>query len=186
MSEAKMSKTYDPHLTEKRLYDWWEAQGYFKPEVNWDRTPFVISMPPPNVTGELHLGHAITASIEDLMIRYHRMRGEPTLWLPGSDHASIATHYVIERALANRELDDLLEEIGYPLPDDDRELTRWDLGREWFIKLGWAWKRKYGGIITDQGRRLGTSCDWTRERFTLDEGLSRAVRESFVRLHRRG
>jgi len=186
MSEAKMSKTYDPHLTEKRLYDWWEAQGYFKPEINWDRTPFVISMPPPNVTGELHLGHAITASIEDLMIRYHRMRGEPTLWLPGSDHASIATHYVIERGLANRELDDLLEEIGYPLPDDDRELTRWDLGREWFIKLGWAWKRKYGGIITGQGRRLGTSCDWTRERFTLDEGLSRAVREAFVRLHRRG
>jgi valyl-tRNA synthetase len=185
-SATELPKTYNPHAVEKRLYDWWEAQGYFKPKIDWDRRPFVISMPPPNITGELHLGHAITASLEDLMIRYHRMRGEPTLWLPGSDHASIATHYVIERGLANRELDDLLKEIGYPLPSDNRGLSRWDLGREWFIKLGWAWKRKYGGIITEQHRRLGASCDWTRERFTLDEGLSRAVREAFVRLYRKG
>ncbi len=182
----KMPKTYNPQRVERRLYEWWEKRGFFKPKIDWSKKPFVISMPPPNITGELHLGHAITASIQDLLIRYHRMKGDPTLWLPGSDHASIATHYVIERGLAARELDDLLEEIGYPLPPKEKGLTRWDLGREWFVKLGWAWKERYGGIIAEQHRRLGTSCDWTRERFTMDPGLSRAVREAFVRLFKRG
>ena len=175
MSKKEMPKTYDPHATEQRLYDWWEAQGYFKPETQSekglaDRTqkPFVISMPPPNVTGGLHLGHAITASVEDLMIRYHRMRGDPTLWVPGSDHAGIATQNVVERELAKE------------------GLTRHDLGREKFVERVWQWKEKYGDIITEQHRRLGVSCDWERERFTLDEGLSHAVRVAFVQLYEKG
>jgi valyl-tRNA synthetase len=188
-----LPKTYDPHLTEKRLYDWWNQQGYFAPETQFERgwasreqRPFVISMPPSNITGELHIGHALVMSIEDMMIRWHRMRGEPTLWLPGNDHASIGTHNVIEQALDKRTADDLLQEIGYPLPDDDRPLTRYDLGRDWFVRLGWAWKERYGGTINHQLRRLGASCDWTRERFTMDEGLSHAVRTAFVQLYNKG
>lgn len=175
MSKKEMPKTYDPLATEQRFYDWWEAQGYFKPETQFEKglasrsqKPFVISMPPPNVTGELHLGHAITASVEDLMIRYHRMKGEPTLWVPGSDHAGIATQNVVERELAKE------------------GLTRHDLGREKFVERVWQWKEKYGNIITEQHRRLGVSCDWERERFTLDEGLSQAVRVAFVQLYEKG
>ena len=164
----EMSKTYEPQHVEERIYDWWEARGYFKPVVDESRKPFVISMPPPNVTGGLHLGHAITAATEDFMIRYHRMLGEPTLWVPGSDHAGIATQNVVERELAKE------------------GLTRHDLGRDKFVERVWEWKAKYGGIITNQHRRLGVSCDWERERFTLDEGLSRAVREAFVRLYDKG
>jgi len=188
-----LPKTYNPHAVEKRLYDWWEKQGHFAPETQFEKglasreqKPFVISMPPSNITGELHIGHALVMAIEDLMIRWHRMRGEPTLWLPGNDHASIGTHNVIEQALDNRTADDLLREIGYLLPDDDRPLTRYDLGREWFVRLGWAWKERYGGVINRQLRRLGASCDWKRERFTMDEGLSRAVRTSFVQLYHKG
>jgi len=190
-----LPKAYDPKAVEERLYAWWEAQGCFKPETQFalglakkEQKPFVISMPPPNVTGELHLGHAITATIEDVMIRWHRMCGEPTLWVPGSDHASIAVHYMIDKALAARSVatDELLAEAGFTPPPDKRPLTRWDLGREQFIKLGWAWRARYGGIIKWQHARLGASCDWERERFTLDEGLSRAVREAFVRLYERG
>jgi len=172
---SELPKTYNPHAVEKRLYDWWEKQGYFRPETQFekglasrDQEPFVISMPPPNVTGALHLGHAITASIEDLMIRYHRMRGEPTLWVPGEDHASIAAQWVLEKELAKE------------------GLTRHDLGREGFLERMWEWMRKYRHIIADQHRRLGASCDWTRERFTMDPDLSRAVREAFVRLHKKG
>ena len=193
MAERVLPKTYDPKSTEQRLYRWWESKGYFRPETQFELglanpqdKPFVISMPPSNVTGELHIGHAMVMGVEDVMIRWHRMRGEPTLWLPGNDHASIGTHNVIERALAQRTCDDLLIEIGYPLPEDDRPLTRWDLGREWFLKLGWAWKERYGNVINQQIRRLGASCDWQRERFTMDEGLSRAVRESFVQLYEKG
>ncbi|MBM4465727.1 MAG: valine--tRNA ligase [Chloroflexi bacterium] len=192
-SITELPKTYNPHAVEKRLYDWWEKQGYFAPETQFDRgwasreqRPFVISMPPSNITGELHIGHALVMAIEDMMIRWHRMRGEPTLWLPGNDHASIGTHNVIEQALDRRTADDLLREIGYPLPDDDRPLTRYDLGREWFVRLGWAWKERYGGAINHQLRRLGASCDWTRERFTMDEGLSHAVRTAFVQLYHKG
>ena len=190
-----LPKAYDPKAVEERLYAWWEAQGYFQPETQFalgqakkEQKPFVISMPPPNVTGELHLGHAITATVEDIMIRWHRMCGEPTLWVPGSDHASIAVHYMIDKALAARTaaMEELLVNTGFSPPPDKRPLTRWDLGREQFIKLGWAWRAKYGGIIKWQHARLGASCDWQRERFTLDEGLSRAVREAFVRLYERG
>jgi len=164
----QIARTYDARQIEPPLYDWWEAQGYFRPGPLDGREPFVISMPPPNVTGALHLGHAITASIEDALIRYHRMTGRPTLWVPGTDHAGIATQNVVERELAKE------------------GLTRQDLGREEFIRRVWEWKDVYHARITEQHRRLGVSCDWERERFTLDEGLSRAVREAFVRLYEKG
>jgi len=163
-----MPKTYDPQAAETRLYDWWESQGYFKPRSAPDRKPFVISMPPPNVTGALHLGHAMTAALEDLMIRYHRMKGDPTLWVPGTDHAGIATQNVVERELAKE------------------GRSRHDLGREAFVRKCWQWKKESHGRITDQHRRLGVSCDWDRERFTLDEGLSHAVRVAFVQLYEKG
>jgi valyl-tRNA synthetase len=175
MEKHTLAKTYDFKSTEQRIYTWWEESGYFQPsndpsKPNYDPSirPFVISIPPPNVTGELHLGHALFVSMEDLMIRYNRMKGKPTLWVPGSDHAGIATQMQVERALARE------------------QLTREEIGREEFLKRTWAWKEKYGGIITDQIRRLGASCDWTRERFTLDDGLSLAVREAFVRLYEKG
>ena len=168
MYGTEMSRTYDPQDAEERLYEFWEKKGYFTPEIDWDRQPFTIVIPPPNITGELHHGHAMFIAFEDLMIRYHRMRGEPTLWLPGSDHAGISTQNVVEKELAKE------------------GVTRHDVGREKFEELLWEWREEYGGIITNQLRRLGASCDWTRERFTLDEGLSRAVREAFVNLHRKG
>ena len=175
MPKIKLSKTYDFKQTEQRLYGWWEEHGFFspdndpkKPDFDPSKKPFVISIPPPNITGGLHLGHAMFVSIEDLMIRYHRMLGEPTLWVPGSDHAGIATQLQIEKALAKE------------------GKRREDIGREAFLERTWAWREKYGGIITEQIRRLGASCDWTRERFTLDAGLSRAVREAFVALYEKG
>jgi valyl-tRNA synthetase len=175
MPASDLPKAYDFLATEKRIYQWWEERGFFKPsndpnEPGFDpsREPFVISIPPPNVTGELHLGHAMFVSMEDLMIRYHRMKGVPTLWVPGTDHAGIATQLQVEKALAKE------------------GLTREEIGREEFLRRTWAWKERYGGIITRQIRRLGASCDWTRERFTLDPGLSWAVREAFVRLWEKG
>jgi valyl-tRNA synthetase len=175
MADNELPKTYDFKSTEQRLYQWWEKKGYFKPSndpnlpgFNPDPKPFVISIPPPNVTGELHLGHAMFVSMEDLMIRYLRMKGIPTLWVPGTDHAGIATQLQVEKMLAQE------------------GLKREEIGREEFLRRTWAWKDKYGGIITRQIRRLGASCDWTRERFTLDAGLSRAVREAFVRLYEKG
>ncbi|MGB9668990.1 MAG: valine--tRNA ligase, partial [Anaerolineales bacterium] len=173
--QITIPKAYQFKNTEERIYQFWEKQGYFQPwndpnkaDFNPNIKPFVISIPPPNVTGELHLGHAMFVSVEDLMIRYHRMKGEPTLWVPGSDHAGIATQLQVEKALAAE------------------GLTRSQIGREEFLRRTWAWKEKYGGIIFNQIRRLGASCDWTRTRFTLDEGLSRAVREAFVRLYEKG
>jgi valyl-tRNA synthetase len=170
-----LPKAYDFAATEQRLYQWWEQSGYFKPTNDPNqpghdpaRKPFVISIPPPNVTGELHLGHVLFVAMEDLMIRYQRMKGLPTLWVPGSDHAGIATQLQVEKLLAKE------------------GLHREQLGREEFLRRTWDWKKKYGGIITQQIRRLGASCDWERERFTLDEGLSAAVRESFVRLYEKG
>ena len=168
MPDHDLPKTYDFRSVEERLYEWWETSGYFKPRPSPTRSPFVISIPPPNVTGELHLGHAMFVSVEDLMIRYHRMKGHPALWVPGSDHAGIATQLQVEKAL---------QKDG---------LTREQIGREAFEKRVWDWKAKYGGMITRQLRRLGASCDWQRERFTLDDGLSKAVREAFVRLHDKG
>lgn len=171
----ELSKTYNPQEHEPRLYQWWEAQGYFKPETlvakgraRPDGPRFCITMPPPNVTGILHLGHAMTAALEDLMTRYYRMRGYETLYLPGSDHAGIATQNVVERELAKE------------------GLTRQQLGREAFIARTWEWKAKTHARITEQHRKLGISCDWERERFTLDAGLSRAVRTAFVTLYERG
>src|SRR5512133_604474 len=175
MEENTLPKAYDFIATEQRLYAWWESNGYFQPlndpnKPGFDPTikPFVISIPPPNVTGELHTGHAMFVSMEDLMVRYHRMKGIPSLWVPGTDHAGIATQMLVERELAKQ------------------GLKREELGREEFLKRTWQWKEKYGSRITQQIRRLGASCDWTRERFTLDEGLSRAVREAFVRLYEKG
>jgi len=168
MPDYDLPKTYDFRSVEERLYEWWETSGYFKPRPSSSKPPFVISIPPANVTGELHLGHAMFVSVEDLMIRYHRMKGHPALWVPGTDHAGIATQLQVEKALRQE------------------GLAREQVGRDAFEKRVWAWKEKYGGIITHQLRRLGASCDWDRERFTLDEGLSRAVREAFVRLYERG
>jgi len=163
-----LPKTYDPQAVEGKWYRFWEEGGYFKPRPDATGPTFVISMPPPNVTGALHLGHAITATIEDILIRYHRMKGDDTLWVPGEDHAGIATQTVVERELLKEGLD------------------RHQLGREPFIERVWQWVHQYKNRIQDQHRRLGASCDWTRERFTLDEGLSRAVREVFVRLYEEG
>src|SRR5512142_1761810 len=168
MPSHEMSKTYNPKEVEQRLYDWWESQGFFTPKLDWNKKPFVIVIPPPNVTGELHHGHAMFITFEDLLIRWHRMRGEPTLWLPGTDHAGIATQNVVEKALAKQ------------------GKSRKDLGREAFVEMVWEWRDEYGGIITRQLRRLGASVDWTRERFTMDQMLSRAVREAFVRLFKKG
>ncbi len=171
----ELPKTYDPHAVEEPLYKWWEENGYFKPETqvamgqsSWEAPTFTIGMPPPNVTGALHIGHAMTATVEDIMTRYHRMRGDLTLWVPGSDHAGIATQAVVERRLA------------------DEGLTRHDLGREKFVERVWQWKEHYHRRITDQHRRLGVSVDWERERFTMDEGLSRAVLTAFIRLYNKG
>ncbi len=176
MSKQELPKTYDFTNTEERIYQMWEQNGYFQPtndpkspDHDPDIKPFVISIPPPNVTGELHLGHALFVSMEDLMIRYHRMKGVPALWVPGSDHAGIATQLQVEKALMKTE-----------------GKRREDIGREAFIERTWEWKRKYGGMITNQIRRLGASCDWNRERFTLDDGLSVAVKEAFVRLYEKG
>jgi valyl-tRNA synthetase len=175
MEDFMLPKSYDFGKTESRIYNWWEKNGFFQPgndprKEGFDpnRKPFVISIPPPNVTGELHLGHAMFIAMEDLMIRYQRMKGVPTLWVPGTDHAGIATQLQVEKAL---------EKEGK---------KREDFNREEFVKLVWTWKEKYGGKITHQIRRLGASCDWSRERFTLDEGLSKAVREAFVRLYEKG
>ena len=171
-SQAEMPTIYEPQQWEEKLYGWWESMGFFRPEqqiesglADPDAPPFVISMPPPNVTGVLHLGHAITSAVEDMLIRHHRMAGRPTLWLPGTDHAGIATQNVVERKLA---------ESG---------ATRHDLGRERFVQEVWDWKDEYHGQISGQQRRMGISCDWTRERFTLDDGLSDAVLEAFIRLY---
>ncbi len=168
----EMPKIYEPQQWEEKLYEWWESMGFFRPEqqiesglADPDAPPFVISMPPPNVTGVLHLGHAITSAIEDMLIRYHRMAGRPTLWVPGTDHAGIATQNVVERKLA------------------EGGTTRHEMGREQFVEEVWAWKDEYHGQISRQQRRMGISCDWSRERFTLDDGLSDAVLEAFIRLY---
>ncbi len=161
-----MEKTYDPHTIEQRWYKNWEEKGYFAPSGEGD--PYCIMIPPPNVTGSLHMGHAFQDTIMDGLIRFHRMRGNNTLWQPGTDHAGIATQMVVERIL------------------EQEDKTRHDLGRDRFIQRIWEWKEHSGGTITRQLRRLGASVDWSRERFTMDEGLSRAVREVFVQLYEEG
>jgi len=181
-----LPKAYDPKEAEDKWYSFWEGRGYFHAKGNSQKSPFAIVIPPPNITGELHLGHALNNTLQDIVIRYKRMDGYEACWFPGIDHASIAVHVVIERGLAQRELDDLLKQINYSVPADKRPLTRQDLGRENFIKLGWAWKEKYGHYIREQLKALGCSCDWERERFTMDEGLSNAVKEAFIRLYEEG
>ena len=163
-----MPKAYEPGEVEQKWYKFWQEKGYFKPEIDPEKKPFVIIMPPPNVTGELHIGHALTATLEDIMTRWHRMKDEPTLWLPGVDHAGIATQVVVEQLLAEEGLD------------------RHQLGREKFTERIWQWAEKCRQTIANQHQRLGVSCDWRRERFTLDEGPSRAVRTAFVRLYNKG
>ncbi|MEE9298033.1 MAG: valine--tRNA ligase [Acidimicrobiia bacterium] len=160
-----MEAAYDPQRVESEWYSRWEAAGVFAPEINPDGEPFCIVIPPPNVTGSLHMGHALDLSIQDVIIRRKRMQGYAALWLPGTDHAGIATQIVVERELAEEGVD------------------REELGREQFIEQVWAWKAKFGGRITEQMRRLGFSTDWSRERFTMDEGLSEAVKKVFVDLY---
>src|SRR5690554_7008238 len=150
-----MDKTYDPHAIEQDLYQAWERDGHFAPRG--EGRPYCIMIPPPNVTGTLHLGHAFQDTIMDVLTRYHRMKGDNTLWQPGTDHAGIATQMVVERQL------------------NQEGKTRHDLGREAFIKRVWEWKEESGGTITQQLRRMGASVDWSRERFTMDDGLSDAV-----------
>jgi len=164
----EMAKTYEPGRVEQKWYDFWMDNGYFTPEIDPDKQPFVIIMPPPNVTGELHLGHALESALQDIMTRWHRMRGEPTLWLPGVDHASIAAQVVVEREIAKEGLD------------------RHQLGREKFLERMHQWVKDCRHTITEQRMKLGASCDWTRERYTMDEISSRAVRTAFVSLYEKG
>jgi valyl-tRNA synthetase len=166
----EIPKTYDPGAAEKHHYERWEAKGYFAPEINQDPAAkvFTISIPPPNVTGSLHMGHALQHTIMDVLTRWKRMQGYRTLWLPGTDHAGISTQLMVTKQLKSE------------------GLTRFDLGREKFVERVWQWKHESGGQITKQMRREGVSVDWSRERFTMDEGLSRAVREVFVRLYDEG
>ncbi len=163
-----MPKAYEPGKVEQSWYNFWLEKGYFTPRIDPKKKPFVIIMPPPNVTGELHIGHALTATLEDIMTRWHRMKGEPALWLPGFDHAGIAAQVVMDQQLAKEGLD------------------RHQLGREKFLERMRAWANKCHDTIAGQHQRLGASCDWTRERFTLDEGPSRAVRTTFVNLYDKG
>src|ERR1700694_742056 len=165
---TEMPKAYDPRSVEERLYQMWEERGYFKPAPDNGKDPFVVIMPPPNLTGELHLGHALMDTVEDILVRWHRMRGDPTLWLPGIDHAAIAVHVLMERELAKE------------------GKTRFDIGREEFLRLVWDFVNKRRARIFDQHKRLGASADWSREMFTMDPGPKRAVRAAFYELYNKG
>ena len=165
----ELPKIYEPQQVEDRIYKMWEEGGYFKPRGNADSKPFTIVMPPPNVTGQLHMGHAMDATLQDTLIRFKRMQGYDTLWVPGVDHAGIATQIKVEEELRNKE-----------------GLSRYDLGREKFLERVWDWKHKYGNRIVEQQKKLGASCDWDRAAFTMDETCSKAVREVFVSLYEKG
>jgi len=164
----EIAKTYDPKQVEERIYKNWMEKDYFHAVIDPEKTPFTIVIPPPNITGQLHMGHALNNTIQDIIIRTKRMQGYCTLWLPGTDHASIATEVKIVEKMA------------------EEGITKEDIGREGFLKRAWEWKEQYGGRIVEQLKKLGSSCDWKRERFTMDEGLSRAVIEVFVRLYEKG
>ncbi len=163
-----LSRSYDWRAAEAKYYPWWESSGFFEADPEAAGEPYCIVIPPPNVTGSLHMGHALDNTLQDCLIRFHRMCGYNTVWIPGTDHAGIATQWVVERDLR------------------ERGIERVDLGREAFLERVWEWKQRYGDRITHQLRRLGVSCDWSRERFTMDEGLSEAVREVFVKLYEEG
>ena len=165
----ELSKTYDPKQVEERIYQNWMDKGYFHAEIDPNKEPFTIVIPPPNVTGQLHMGHALDETFQDILIRAKRMQGYAALWIPGTDHAGIATQIKVEEDLRVNE-----------------HLTRYDLGREEFLKRVWAWKEKFGGRIISQLKKIGCSCDWERERFTMDEGCSKAVKEVFVNLYNKG
>ena len=170
MDENKnIAKTYDPSQVEDRLYKFWTENGYFHAEPDADQEPFTIVIPPPNVTGQLHMGHALDETLQDILIRYKRMQGYNALWIPGTDHAGIATQIKVEESLRENE-----------------GLTRYDLGREKFLERVWDWKAHFGDRIINQLKKIGSSCDWDRERFTMDEGCSKAVREVFVYLYNKG
>ena len=166
--ERQLAKVYDPHEVEDRIYQFWMDGGFFHAEVNPDKKPYTIVMPPPNITGQLHMGHALDNTLQDILIRWRRMQGYEALWVPGTDHASIATEAKIVEAMAKE------------------GLTKEDLGRDKFLERAWDWKQTYGGRIVSQLKKMGSSCDWERERFTMDEGCSHAVREVFVRLYEKG
>src|SRR3954451_6743408 len=163
-----LDKTYRPETVETRQYEAWEEAGAFAADPTGNKPPYTIMMPPPNVTGSLHMGHALTFTLQDILIRFERMRGRDALWQPGTDHAGIATEIVVSNRLA------------------ERQINKHDLGRETFIERVWEWKAESGGTITRQLRRLGASPDWARERFTMDPGLSAAVRRVFVEWYRAG
>ncbi|MBW2222283.1 MAG: valine--tRNA ligase, partial [Deltaproteobacteria bacterium] len=163
-----LSKVYEPHQVEEKWYQFWLDKGYFRADENGSDKTYTIVIPPPNVTGSLHMGHALNNTLQDILVRYKRMCGFNTLWVPGMDHAGIATQNVVEKQLSSE------------------GISREDLGREKFVERVWQWREKYGGIIIQQLKRLGASCDWERERFTMDAGLSRAVREVFVSLYEEG
>ena len=150
--EKNLAKTYNPKDFEDRIYEMWETNGAFRAEVNPDKKPFTIVMPPPNSTGQLHMGHALDNTMQDILIRFKRMQGYEALWIPGTDHASISTEVKVINALKEEGID------------------KNELGREGFLKRTWEWKKQYGGTITSQLKKMGSSCDWDRERFTMDEG----------------
>src|SRR5437867_3449230 len=164
----ELTKSFEPHAIEAKWYPIWESRGWFKPTYAPGAPAYCIQLPPPNVTGTLHMGHAFQHTLMDVLIRYHRMRGDNTLWQLGTDHAGIATQIVVENQIKAQ------------------GQSRQELGREQFIERVWQWKQESGSTITNQMRRLGTSGDWSRERFTMDEGMSAAVLETFVRLHEDG
>ena len=165
----ELSKTYDPREVEGKIYQMWLDRGCFHAVADPEKKPFAIVMPPPNVTGQLHMGHALDATLQDILTRFKRMQGYSALWLPGTDHAGIATQIKVEETLRNEE-----------------GLTRYDLGREKFLERVWDWKEKYGQRIVHQQMKLGASCDWDRQRFTMDDGCSKAVRETFCTLYDKG
>ncbi len=164
----ELAKLYDPSQVERRWYEFWERQGYFTPRLDSGRESFTIVIPPPNVTGVLHMGHALNNTIQDILIRSRHMQGFETLWMPGTDHAGIATQNVVEKKLAKE------------------GKNRHDIGREALLKEVWEWKEDRERTIIEQLKRIGCACDWTRYRFTMDEGLSRAVRKVFVSLYDKG
>ena len=164
----ELSKSYEPNWVEEKIYEFWQNEGCFTAKIEKNKKPYTIVMPPPNITGHLHMGHALDETLQDILIRFKRMQGYSTLWIPGTDHASIATEAKIVEAMRKE------------------GIKKTDIGREEFLKRAYEWKEKYGGKIIEQVKKLGASCDWTRERFTMDEGNKSAVNEVFVRLYEKG
>ena len=165
----ELPKVYEPQEAEARIYEKWEKAGCFRGQRDPKKKPFTIVMPPPNVTGQLHMGHAMDCALQDILIRFKRMQGYAALWVPGIDHAGIATQIKVEEELRTKE-----------------GLTRYDLGREKFLERVWDWKNRFGDRIVKQQKKMGISCDWDRARFTMDEGCSKAVRETFCNLYEKG